>query len=84
MGHDDCPDCIDIIAFRLSETIIDLVILLLFIQVMSLIIAVISAVYIDSLLGSLSNNMLLGLFKFLNSANAYHTLLVFGFFNPSL
>ena len=49
----------------------DLVILLLLMQAMALSIAVISAVYIDSLLGSLPNNMLLGLFEFIKSANEY-------------
>ena len=45
---------------------------------MALSIAVIPAVYIHSLLGSLPNNMLLGLFEFIKSANEYPILLVSG------
>ena len=47
-------------------------------------IAVIPAVYIDSLLGSLPNNMLLGLFEFIKSANEYSTLSISGSLDPSL
>ena len=64
-------------ALRLSEKITDLVILLLLIQAMHPVIALISAVYIDSYLGSLPNNMLLGLFELFNS-----TLLVSGSLDP--
>ena len=53
-------------------------------QAMVLSIAVIPAVKIDSLIGSLPNNMLLGLFKFIKSANEYSTVLVSGSLDPSV